>query len=64
MTFLSQVTIPGQRLVDQRLHQLFGARPLGLLGRREDLVEQADFLCFRRGRGWRGGLCLFTGTHE
>jgi hypothetical protein len=46
----------GQRLLDQRLDEFLGAVRLGLLGRRNDLIEKAgDGSGFSGGGGGRGG---------
>ncbi len=46
---------PGERLLDQRLHQLLRLIRRRLLGRRDDLVEEGDaFGGFGGGRLWCG----------
>ena len=46
----------GQRLLDQRLDEFLGAVRLGLLGRRNDLIEKSgDRSGFSGGGGGRGG---------
>ena len=56
--FLSNVTVPGERLLDQVLHQVLRLIGCGLLGGGDDLIEEGYGLrWFRSPAGLCCGLC-------